>query len=791
MKKYKKNTQFVFSFKNIDKINDNLFGGKGKSLAKLYNLGYPVPEGFVISSFSFKKNKIIDEAWSQIKTKLKKLRNKYKNVSFAVRSSGLSEDSESASFAGEFESVIDVKTDEKIKKAIYKVYNSKNKQRIKLYCKKLKIENKQKIAIIVQILIEPDYSGVIFTQDPISCKKDIILGNFVKGLGEKLVSGKVNTASFRIDKRTKRYDGPICFKKHSKKLIKISKKIEKDLKFPQDIEFAIKNNKIYILQSRPITTLITRNKKNGEINESLDCNNLWVGIRRKECIPGVMTPSTWSIWDPKIKKPNKKATIANICGRFYDNATPFYSKIKKIEGEKIARKKLNERFGEIPKDFEIPEIKISKIGIYYKKYYNLIKWLILYILRIKRLKKYISSIQARYYKLYEKIEKIEDMSELLKIWPDVYKNLEKSFSFRFIVNVKPRILKNSLNRKLKKHFTQEEIDHVLTNVVLLYAQNPSTNQLLDFEKTANNEMDFDEYINKYGYLGSAEWQLYPPRFKDEPDIIKKQIKDYKKSNLNIMATITKKIDKYNMIWSKFEKNNPKKAKKLQRRLIKYALYVQYKLEVHLAVTKSISLIRDFYQKAGKITGLKNDIFFLTYIEMIDMLAGKKEAVSYIEERKKTYEKYKKIPTLPGIINGRFNINKWISDYKKNSEIYDSYSNKKIILKNNNDLTSIKGECGSPGTVIGKVKILTSPKQISKLKKGEILVTTTTNIAWMNIYIKAKGIITDIGGALAHASIIARELGIPAVVGCKVATKKLKNGDRVRLNGTLGTIEILD
>lgn len=104
---------------------------------------------------------------------------------------------------------------------------------------------------------------------------------------------------------------------------------------------------------------------------------------------------------------------------------------------------------------------------------------------------------------------------------------------------------------------------------------------------------------------------------------------------------------------------------------------------------------------------------------------------------------------------------------------------------------IRGKPGSAGRVEGIVQRLDRPEDSDRLQAGEILVARTTNVGWTPLFPRAAAVVTDIGGSLSHAAIVARELGIPAVVGCGDATIRLKTGDRVRVDGVRGTVEILE
>ena len=139
-----------------------------------------------------------------------------------------------------------------------------------------------------------------------------------------------------------------------------------------------------------------------------------------------------------------------------------------------------------------------------------------------------------------------------------------------------------------------------------------------------------------------------------------------------------------------------------------------------------------------------------------------------------------------MIRGRFDPFKWAKDPNKRVDYYDAaIPDKKITT----DSETLRGFAGAAGRSEGIVRILANPEDGEKLQPGEILVASTTNVGWTPIFPKAAAIITDIGAPLSHAAIVARELGIPAVVGCGNATTRLKTGDRVLVDGGQGVVYI--
>jgi pyruvate,water dikinase len=174
-----------------------------------------------------------------------------------------------------------------------------------------------------------------------------------------------------------------------------------------------------------------------------------------------------------------------------------------------------------------------------------------------------------------------------------------------------------------------------------------------------------------------------------------------------------------------------------------------------------------------------------------LLEGKSiPGIEFIPNRKEQHISNEKLPPFPVWIRGRFDPEAWVENTDRNLQIWDPTAPKQVISMEDTS-TKIHGRPGSAGIYEGIVRRLDSPKEADKFNKGDILVTSTTNVGWTTLFSRAGAIITDIGAVLSHAAIVARELGIPAVVGCGNATIKLKTGDRVFVNGTKGEVILLD
>ncbi len=271
----------------------NLAGGKGSMLAKLYKSGYPVPDGFVILSTAFDDHGLVDAAREKLLSHYNQLINSSPTGKVAVRSSALAEDSAKASYAGKFETILNIASETGLYAAIQAVFDSGKSESVKTYTDATGQSGTQTMAVVVQHMLDPSYAGVLFTADPISGDANILLGNLTEGLGDKLVSGKVNGRAFTYHMDTGTYHGPDYFEPYQRELLSMASKLVGECQFPQDIEWAVHQDRLFLLQSRPITHL----SHTPEVwNDSLKGNYLWCNTNLGELFGNVITPFTWSIF---------------------------------------------------------------------------------------------------------------------------------------------------------------------------------------------------------------------------------------------------------------------------------------------------------------------------------------------------------------------------------------------------------------------------------------------------------------------------------------------------------------
>lgn len=781
----------VKSFKELTTELQAYAGGKGGMLAKMYQKGYPVPDGFVILPSAFEDEKLNDKAWQEIQNLLNDIRGENQGTIFAVRSSGLSEDSAQASFAGEFETILNVVTDEEIKKAIDVVFKSRESERVKVYSTVQGMDHSHKIAVVIQLMVQSEISGVLFTADPITGSHVSMTGNYVYGLGEQLVSGEANAYNFELIRPKGKYKGPEDFKRYASILYKYAVKLTSELGSEQDIEWAIAKGRLYILQARPITTLTPGNLDTYEINESLAGEALWVNTNVGEAIPDVVTPLTWSIVRAlDIESsfiPGYYLWSGNICGRIYSNISQRLSAITALYGNsKFAEKMISEVFGQLPKELTIPTYPFARIDLI-KKMFPRIKYYFKSYKEIsKTMPKYLQETPDWCREIIKKIEQVNTKEELLSLWKNELEPYNKKAWWGQIISGTKAVLALTLSKKLTEMVGIEDANTLLSNL-RGNSELVSLGPVVGISKVLNREMSREEYFKQNGHRGPHEFELSIPDPSEDVNWLERQIEEFRSSNTNVDKLLEKQHIQYEIAWKRFQERFPSKVKRIEKQINKASEGARVREASRSEFVRVFRVNRVFAQKAGELTGIGEYIFFLYIDDILKLLSGDESALNHISARKKNYAKYKSLPPFPSVIRGGFNPFEWVNDPNRRMDYYNSTMPVSVA----SDFETLKGFPGAAGRIEGKIRILMNPEDGDKLETGEILVATTTNVGWTPLFPRAAAIITDVGAPLSHAAIVARELGIPAVVGCGNATLRLKTGDRVLVDGGQGIIHIIE
>jgi phosphohistidine swiveling domain-containing protein len=766
-----------------------LAGGKGGTLATLRQAGYPVPEGLVVLPAGFAGDELTEAAWRQVRLRLRELRRANHRTAFAVRSSALGEDSAGASYAGEFETVLDVRTDERVREAIHAVRRSRHAERVKAYSQAQGMEGAHDMAVVVQRLVRADLSGVLFTADPVTGSHRRMLGNYLYGFGEELVSGEAEPYTFVLERPKGDYEGPQALRRQAGKLYKLASRLEKDLGGPQDIEWAIADDRLYILQSRPITTLTAWKPPTGEWNDSLAGDYVWSRNNFGEARPDVMSPFTFSITDEvwsEISVLPGYSMAGNICGRYYANVSFSVSVLRAMgKSHEAAMEEMAGLLGDVPEGLEIPLLPLSRWTVL-RALPGMIKLGLKERQGAKKVPEFLAHNPTLCRELRQRIRQARDGAALSAIWRKEIRPYLTENLWVMGGAAQPLEALMKVKRQLADLVGEADANALFSGLSSDEQLLASLGPVVGVARVARGVMSRQDYLEQFGHRGPHEAELSHPRPAEDPGWLDRQLEAYADNPVDVDALLERRRAEFDAAWRRFQTQHPGQAKKLREKIEQVGPAARTREAVRDEATRLLWVERAWALRVGEMTGLGDDVFLLTIGEVLDLLAGDDAAVRFIPARRETYARYRALPPYPMIIRGRFDPFQWAADPQRRNDIYDPHTPLPVA-----ESDTLTGFAGAAGRVEGAVRVLDGPDQGGQLRPGEVLVAVTTNVGWTPLFPRAAAIVTDVGAPLSHAAIVARELGIPAVVGCGSATTRLRTGDRVRVDGGQGIVEILE
>ena len=864
-----KNNNFAESLNKISQQDLSRVGGKAANLGEMIGAGLPVPGGFVVvvnayaKFIKFNKLKIkiekllmnlesneledIEKVSREIKSFFEKgeipsdllyqiydFYEKMGSPEVVVRSSSILEDSPATSFAGQYDSFLNVKGKKQLLESIKHCWASLWNTRALSYRLKQNIDSTELAhAVIIQQQISAEKSGVLFTANPLNNRRDQMLINSSWGLGEAIVSGDVTPDQWIVHKRsqeileekiavkdvmtirknegTKLVDVPrkkvkqlSLGKWEIHNLLKLGKTTEDHFNCPQDIEWSFYENKIYLVQSRPITTLFPKLKPEDKSEELRIYTNF---LLIDKVMPEPLTPIGRDFWIKTLTNLFPSQWVKHAGGRLFVDTTElsrlekWWDKLRSnpsaMDPETI---KTTLEVLERNKD-QLKQQRRSLIKIIPNMFFGInpsfFKFLLTSSLKVqyvmlfspeKAVKKAHIFGENQIKSLEEKSKKLDTVEEKMEF---IEQNIMAVFYFIPLQTLFYVINSFTYLKKAKKIVSKYLGDTTqLCNVEKSLPNNVTTEMGMELliiakkldqsgERPSPECPEIKNFLKRYGHRTYLEIDPGVPRWKENPEYIINLIQSYindksyderikkyytgKKEAEETIQDITMKLK---------EIGASRDARKVEKILTNYRkLFGTRELPKYIMI-KGVSVFREILLEIAEELveqhrlDNKQDIFFVNFKD----IRSSKKLQNLVLQHQDAYQKELKRISVPRVVTST------------GETIFSSDE-----PENNNEFEGIPV---SPGIIKGEVKILIHPEESNKLKKGDILITKATNPSWTPLFLKIGGLITEMGGPISHGSVIAREYGIPAIAGVYNATSRFKDGQLIRLNGETGKVEIL-
>lgn len=533
------------------------------------------------------------------------------------------------------------------------------------------------------------------------------------------------------------------------------------------------------------------NPLTGEYNDTLTGDYLWSSVNTREATPDVMTPYTWSTMRYGFAQMTMLPgylPVGNICGRIYNNASVGATAFQALGRGSSFDASSKEMYGVDPNDISQWNVPLLPLGIRERLLvlHNAFQIMVKVKNALKTVEMFVDT-NPKWCETQHRTLPHLDKRELCK-WSDqiLLPYLDKSFWWMVSSAVVQADQISGLRKDLLESISPDDTVALFSNVSTEDDLLASLGVVAGLDRLRRGEMSREEYKKKYGHRGPHETEVYIPRPAEDADWIDKQLVNLELSTRDVDSLLHEQRARYEAAMGNLRKNAPRKFDSLSQRIQEAARLTRIREAARSEVIRTFWVSRNFILHAGSLCDLGEDIFFLEYEEILYLLDGVDEALTQIPARKEAYQKFSSLPQYPTLIVGKFDPVEWAADPNRRTDIYDARGHIKTQYT-----AQIKGLPGSAGQAEGRVRIVDSPEDGDQLQSGEILVAVTTNVGWTPIFPRAAAVVTDVGAPLSHAAIVARELGIPAVVGCLNATSVLKPGDRVHVDGGQGIVEILE
>lgn len=743
------------------------------------------------------------------------------NVAVAVRSSATAEDLPDMSFAGQQDTYLNIRGEAAVLDAVRRCWASLWTARSIGYRARHGIgAGEVSIAVVVQQLVPADASGVLFTTDPVDGSGGQVVVNANWGLGESVVGGDVTPDVVVVDRASGKVvsyragskdvmtvpDGAATLEKRTpahlraaavlsagqvSELARLGLAIEELYGEPMDIEWALAGDEFFVLQARPITTRAAAIGPGEQWNDSLAGDYLWSNGNLGEALPDVMTPATWSAFQLFMSRVLVPPSLpgyrgyGRIGGRLYANVSMSIA-LEALVGIPPRRfiALVTPVFGKLPAVEEIPRAPLPR----WKVTRLMLPATIALVRRVsaskRRMPEFLASAPSRCENLRAEIQQTTDASALAGQWQGkVGPLLAESSDMLTAATARGTTLPLG-PAKLARLVGEADAALLLSGQQAGGAALASLGPVTGLAQLACGEIDRDTFARQYGHRGPHEMELSVPRPAEDPGWIDKQLATIQDPAHDAGARLASQEAARASAWERLRQDEPKKAAAARKLVARWTSVARAREATRSELVRSWWVVRTWVVRAGELTGRGDDLFFLSFQEILDVLRGDSTPLAAVTARRAAYETYRSLPAYPALIRGRFDPVRWAADPNRRSDHYDERAQATVLDD------TITGFPGAAGVVEGTARVISAPEDAGQLGDGEILVTTVTNIGWTPIFPRAAAVVTDVGAPLSHAAIVARELGIPAVVGCGNATMRLHSGDRVRVDGGKGTVEVL-
>lgn len=864
--------RFAVPFAELRASDLPLVGGKGANLGELLHAGFPVPDGFCVTTEAFARFldgvpdldgrfeavrgldvddvTAVREVGARIRTALSRSElpvavaddvrafwtRAGSDAAFAVRSSATAEDLPDASFAGQQDTLLNVRGEEELLSAIRRCWVSLFTDRAIVYRARNGFDPQAVLlAVVVQRMVPADVSGVLFTVDPVTQHRHTLVIDAVEGLGEALVGGQVAPDAYRVDRRGMRLlerrlgdrgdaAGPVLDDARIRELARVGCDVEAHFGRPQDLEWAYAGGHLQLLQARPITSLYPVDA----LRSPDGALHVHFSVGHQQSMTRAMPPlslASLSALLPGGQGPHglSSSYLHVAGGRLYADLTPVLRHPVARRGvlamlsqlDALAPAAVRAAMGR-PEFVDRPRLGLS---------FGRIRYLLGIVGRVAAaaLWRDLTGFRDRTEARMDAFE-AEARHRIRAAAPGRARGeaalAAVSSVFAFLLSFVPVVAAGVASTRILTRFARSwlepdevealtlgipgnavnEMNLAIDDLAEIARRSPEVTERFDaLDGDANAWLAdtaearggdafltaFRGFLACYGARGAAEIDLSMPRWREDPLPVlrvvaaslrgdgppyRERVAGYEAGRVAAFARLVEAAGRGPL--------GPLRVRAI-RRLYRTMLEVGGMREHHkflairvlAAAKETVAEMADRLVERGALEG-PNDVWYLTWPELLDASEGREDDPrGIVSDRRDAHARHARLAP-PMIVT---------SDGEVPAVAYrhDGAPDGALL-----------GNPVSGGVAEGTARVVRDPQR-DELAPGEILVAEFTDPGWTPLFINAAGLVLEVGGALTHGAVVAREYGIPAVVGVRGATDAIRTGQRVRVDGGRGVVEVVD
>jgi pyruvate,water dikinase len=818
----------ILPFDKIASDTAGVVGGKGLSLGLMTQAGLPVPSGFCITCDAYRRLSATSLANDKVLTQA--ITVAYQSLGagqVAVRSSATAEDGSANSFAGQQETLLGISGGQALLSAIESCWASLHSERARAYRQQQNIpDDGLAMAVVVQRLIPAECAGVLFTRDPLDPHGRRMLVEASWGLGESVVSGRVTPDRYFVDRTSGQVlerhisvkstewtpDGPAPVASDRQnlpcltdaqlaELAQLARRVENFYGDPRDVEWAWAQGQFWLLQARPITTggAAEREQVRQEEITALEAKaepdgTVWSRYNLSEILPEP-TPMTWVIVrrfmsgqggfglmyrdlgfepDPAL---DEDGIYDLVCGRPYCNL----SREPRMQSSLLP---FEHRFADLKANptkalYPVPTPNPAKAGW---RFWVFLPWILVKDSRAaaKRnalLSTFAESFVHRIVPVYlgkVKETSAQDVKNLAT--PALLDHLEALIRLTLIDfardSLKPTALaalaQVKVEARLKRSLGPERARAALCELIMGVHPDSAADLPAALQQLATGALSKDAFLRGFGHRASLEMELAHPRWAETPDLLDRHRMAGARAEVLRSSGTAPAADALERIAQEANLSGSQRAN-LDEELQTLHTYLSLRETAKHYLLMGYALIRRVLVELDQRYQLNGGIFFLTPAELPRLIAGE-DFTALIVQRRRRRSLALSLEVPPVLF----------------SDDLEAIGRPTTI----EGAATLQGVPVSAGVAEGPALVLHQPDLSSLAPDPYILVCPSTDPAWVPLFAHARGLVMETGGILSHGAIVARELGLPAVAGLPDVLQRLKTGQKLRVDGSSGTVTIL-